>query len=264
MSIKRQAADPEARLLVRTYAVTHPANLGIGARSFAGWDQLAYAAHGVMNVSTEQGTWVVPPHRAVWIPAGVEHWVAMTGRVRVRTVFFRRAMTRQRMPRSCCAVNVPPLLRELVLEATRVGLLHRDVAAEARLARVMVDQLETLPVAPLQLPMPAEARARRAAETILAAPGRRGILAQAARRAGATRRTLERLFIGQTQMTLGRWRQRARLIEALRRLAQGHGVTEVALDVGYSTPSAFIAAFRGELGTTPRRYFADPGQPEPR
>ncbi|MCH9688756.1 MAG: helix-turn-helix transcriptional regulator [Deltaproteobacteria bacterium] len=255
MSKTRQSHDPEARLLVRTYAVTHPANLGIEARSFDRWDQLAYAARGVMNVTTVGGTWVVPPHRAVWIPAGVEHAVAMTGRVQLRTVFFRRAMTRQRMPRSPCAVNVPPLLRELILEATRVGLLHRDVPAQARLARVMVDRMETLPVAPLQLPMPAEPRARRAAEVIIEHPGRPGVLANAARKAGATRRTLERLFLAQTQMTLGRWRQRARLISALRRLAEGRAVTEVALDVGYATPSAFIAAFRSELGTTPRRYF---------
>lgn len=241
---------------MRTYAVTHPPNLGIGPRATVGWDQLAYAARGVMNVSTERGAWVIPPHRAVWIPSGVVHRVTMTGRVAVRSVFFRRGMTRQRMPRSPCAVNVPPLLRELVLEATRQGLLRRDVPAQARLARVMVDCLHVLPVAPLQLPMPRDPRARRAAERILAGPGDARVLHEAAATAGATRRTLERLFTAQTQMTLGRWRQRARLIEALRELAQGRAVTEVALHVGYGSPSAFIAAFRAELGTTPRRYFA--------
>lgn len=240
---------------MRTYAVTHPPNLGIGPRSFTGWDALAYAARGVMTVSTERGTWIVPPHRAVWIPAGVVHRVAMTGRVAVRSVFFRRGMTRQRMPRSPCAVNVPPLLRELILEATRMGLLHRDVPPEARLARVMVDRLQALPVAPLQLPMPTDPRARRAAKHVLAEPGAPRVLDAAARAAGATRRTLERLFVAQTEMTLGRWRQRARLIESLRRLAAGDDVTTVALAVGYATPSAFIVAFRTELGTTPRRYF---------
>lgn len=240
---------------MRTYAVTHPPNLDIPSRSFLGWDQLAYAARGVMTVATEHGSWVVPPHRAVWVPSGVQHRVEMSGRVVVRSVFFRRGMTRQRMPRQCRAVSVPPLLRELILEATRVGLLHRDVPEEARLARVMVDQLATLPVAPLQLPMPTEARARRAAEFIVERLGEAGVIERAARHAGGTRRTLERLFVEQTAMTLGRWRQRARLIEALRRLARGLSVTEVALDVGYASPSGFIAAFRSELGTTPRRYF---------
>lgn len=243
-------------MLVRTYAVTHPPDLGIGPRAIDEWDQLAHAIRGVMNVSTERGTWIVPPHRAAWIPAGVVHRVTMTGRVVVRSVFFRRAMTRQRTPRMPCTVDVPPLLRELVLEATRAGLLHRDVPAEARLARVMVDRLRARPMAPLRLPMPTDERARRAAEHVLADPGAPRVLEDAARRAGATRRTLERLFVDQTEMTLGRWRRRARLIESLRRLAQGEDVTTVALAVGYSTPSAFIAAFRAELGTTPRRFFA--------
>ena len=253
MSNSRQ---PEKGLLVRSYAVTHPANLGIKARSFDGWDQLAYAARGVMSVSTEHGSWIVPPHRAVWVPSRVQHSVSMTGRVVVRTLFFRERMTQRRMPRECCAVNVSPLLRELILEATRIGLLRRDDTKQARLARVLVDQLETLSVVPLQLPMPDDPRGRRAAEVILAAPGHPRTMSRACRTAGATRRTLERIFIAETTLTLGRWRQRARLIAALRRLAQGSSVTEVALDVGYSTPSAFIAAFRRELGTTPKRYFA--------
>jgi AraC-like DNA-binding protein len=69
-----------------------------------------------------------------------------------------------------------------------------------------------------------------------------------ARSTGASKRTLERLFLRETAMTLGRWRRRLRLVEALRLLAQGHAVTRVALGVGYqSPPSVFIAAFRREL-----------------
>ena len=70
-------------------------------------------------------------------------------------------------------------------------------------------------------------------------------------------RTLERVFLRETAMPLGRWRRRARLISALRLLAEGLDVTRVAVDVGYQASSAFIAAFRRELGTTPGRYFAD-------
>ncbi len=246
-------------MLVRTYAVTHPPDLDIGPRTFRDWDQLAYAARGVMTIATDVGAWVVPPHRAVWIPARTEHSVHMTGRVVVRTVFLRPALSRGRMPRACRAINVSPLLRELVLHATEVGVLRRDVPAHGRLARVIVDQLDALPIVPLQLPMPRDARARRAAALVSEDPGGDDVLARAASAAGTTRRTLERLFVAETEMTLGRWRQRARLIAALRMLGQGAPVTSVALDVGYSTPSAFIAAFRSELGTTPGRYFATPG-----
>jgi AraC-like DNA-binding protein len=242
-------------LLVRSYAATHPLNVGMQARSYEGWDQLAYASRGVMTVITSQGTWVVPPHRAVWIPAGVVYSVQMSGRVTVRTLFFRSRLSGRRLPRTCRAVNVSPLARELVLHASRRNTLRRDTLADRRLAQVILDQLETLPAEPLQLPMPNDSRARKAAELLQADPGEPASLAEAARASGASRRTLERLFLAETHMTFSRWRQRVRLVEALRLLAKGHAVTRVALDVGYLSPSAFISAFRSALGTTPGRYF---------
>jgi AraC-like DNA-binding protein len=250
----RDAGDEH--LLVRSYAATHPRDLGIPPRSYPAWDQLAYASRGVMSVSTSQGTWVVPPHRAVWIPAGVVHSVQMSGRVAVRTLFIRPRMSRGRMPRACRALNVPALLRELVLQASRRSTLRRDVRSDRRLAQVIVDQLEAIPAEPLQLPMPSDPRARAAAELLRTAGLDRGSLPRAA---GASLRTLERLFQKETQMTLGRWRQRLRLVESLQRLAEGQSVTRVALDVGYQSPSAFISAFRRLLGTTPGRYFAPAG-----
>jgi AraC-like DNA-binding protein len=256
MSKKRQPATGEGAgdgILVRSWATTHLSGSEIPSRSYD-WDQLAYASQGVMTVHTSQGTWVVPPHRAVWIPADVVYRVEMSGKVSVRTLFFVAGFA-GRMPDRCRAVNVSPLVRELVLHAVRLGMLRRSVPSEARLARVVVDQLETLPTVPLQLPMPRDARARRAAERLLLGPGEPRSFDEAARVAGASKRTLERLFRSETAMTLGRWRQRLRLIEALRLLAAGQPVTRVALDVGYDSPSAFITAFRRELGTTPGRYF---------
>jgi len=107
----------------------------------------------------------MPPHRAVWIPAGVEHAVDMFGRVSVRTVFFKTSLT-QDPPTRCLAVNVSPLLRELILHAMRLNVLRREVASQRRLTHVMLDQLDTLRAAPLQLPWPSDRRARRAAELL--------------------------------------------------------------------------------------------------
>jgi AraC-like DNA-binding protein len=240
---------------MRSYAATHPPNLGMPPRVHADWDLLAYASRGVMSVVTSQGTWVVPPHRAVWIPAGVGHSVRMSGRVTVRTLYFRPRLRGRRRPGACRAINVSPLVRELMLHASRRNTLRRDAPADRRLARVILDQLEALPAEPLQLPMPNDPRARKAAELLQADPGEPRSLALAARATGASKRTLERLFLSETHMTLGRWRQRLRLVEALRLLAKGQAVTRVAFDVGYQSPSAFISAFRRELGTTPGRYF---------
>lgn len=256
MSKKRhRPVQGDEGLLVRSYAVTHPHNLGLSLRAYPDWDQLAYASRGVMTVATCQGTWVVPPHRAVWIPAGVSYSVRMSGRVTVRTLFFRPGL-RGRLPKTCAALDVPPLVRELVLHASRRSTLRRDVAADRRLARFILDQLATLRAQPLQLPIPGDPRARQAAELLHADPSRPHALGEIARAAGASKRTLERLFLRETAMTLGRWRRRLRMVEALRMLAEGHAVTRVALDVGYQNPSAFISAFRRELGRTPGRYFA--------
>jgi AraC-like DNA-binding protein len=178
----------------------------------------------------------------------------MAGRVALRTLFFAAGFATA-LPPGCQAVNVPPLLRELVLETARIGLLWRTVPAQARLARVILDQLRASSQAPLQLPSPRDPRARRAADLLEADAGAELSLADAARRAGASQRTLERLFRRETQLTLGRWRQRQRFAQALRLLAAGHDVTRVALEVGYRSPSAFVSAFRRQLGTTPGRYF---------
>jgi AraC-like DNA-binding protein len=265
MSKKRQRTRGavDQALLMRSYAVTHPRDLGIAERRYEGWDQLAYASRGVMSVVTAQGTWVVPPHRAVWIPAGVVYSVHMSGRVTLRTLFMASGLARHRMPRACRAVNVSPLMRELVLHACRRSTLRRDIPADRRLAQVILDQLETLPAEPLQLPMPKDPRARQAAERLQADPGNVASLADTSRAAGASKRTLERLFLEETHMTLGRWRQRLRLLEALRLLADGQSVTRVALDVGYQSPSAFVAVFHRELGTTPARYFRSSEVPSP-
>jgi len=254
---RRRRRDDDEDLLVRTWATTHSVASTISTHAKP-WHQLAYASSGVLSVHTSQGAWVVPPQRAVWIPAGILHRVEVSARASVRTLFFAPRIARG-MPSSCQAVQVSPLLRELILRAVALGLLREGVPAQARLARVILDQFEALPVAALQLPMPHDPRARRAAERLIREPMELESLEGAARAAGASKRTLERLFLRETQMTLGRWRQRSRLIEALRLLAAAQPVTRVALDVGYQSPSAFVSAFRRQMGTTPGRYFRGSG-----
>jgi AraC-like DNA-binding protein len=205
-----------------------------------------------MTVETPVGTWVVPPHRAVWVPSGVEHRIELSGRVSLRTLYLRAG--RPGVPTACCALNVPPLLRELILHAGARAPLYPDRPADERLVGVLVDQLAALPTAPLQLPRPGDPRARAVADLLLADAADGRSVAELARVAGASRRTLERLFAAETGLSVGRWRTRARLVEAIRRLAAGESATAVATALGYATPSAFGAAFRRELGTSPRRY----------
>jgi AraC-like DNA-binding protein len=217
-----------------------------------GWDQLLFASSGVMTVETPVGLWVVPPHRAVWVPAGVEHRLVMSGRVRLRSLYLAASLAA--LPPACRVVDVPPLLRELVLHAVRSAPLWMDVPAHERLVGVLVDQLVTLPDAPLQLPLPRAPAARAVADALLADPADQRDIAALARDAGASRRTIERAFARETSMSIGAWRQRLRLVAALRLLASGRPTTEVALAVGYATPSAFAAMLRKTMSTTPTHW----------
>jgi AraC-like DNA-binding protein len=217
--------------------------------------QLIYASRGVMTVWTEEGTWIVPPQRAVWIPAGTPHRVSIHGAVSMRTLYVRPRLVR--FARTCCVVSVSPLLRELILHACTFGGLRRSVKAHAHLIDLIVDQLNVVEIAPLHLSYPTDERAARVAAMLSDHPGDPRPLTLLCRAAGASKRTVERLFLSETNLSLGQWRQQLRLVRSLRLLAAGETITRVACDLGYSTPSAFIAMFRKALGTTPRRYFEE-------
>jgi AraC-like DNA-binding protein len=206
-----------------------------------------------MRVETSTGSWLVPAHCAVWVPHSVEHSEQLYAGVSVRTLYFKRNLTRS-LAKSCRMVNVSALLRELILKVSRIGVLDRRVPSQARLASVLLDELGTLTETPLQLPLPRDSRALRFAALIEQLPSEDASVAQLARRVGASRRTLERLFLAETKMSVGEWRRRLRLLHAVRLLASGRAVTEVALEAGYSSVSAFIAVFRKKFGTTPSRY----------
>jgi AraC-like DNA-binding protein len=262
MSRKRQVPKSrklwkplDASVLVRTFGVTFTEGFVSKAHRHE-WDQFTYATHGVLTVKTEKGTWVIPPHRAVWVPAGIEHVEVMSGPVAARSLFFVAGLATF-SPRECTAVNVSPLLRELILATIRVGVLDGEIPAQSRMAAIILDQFEALAEAPLQLRTPSDPRAVRIAVLLEKSPASAESLKMLARQAGASKRTIERLFKTETGVSFQQWRQRLRIIQALRLLASGESVTNVALDVGYSSTSAFIAMFRRELGTTPRRIWKD-------
>jgi AraC-like DNA-binding protein len=100
----------------------------------------------------------------------------------------------------------------------------------------------------------------RVAEAFTSNPSDTRTLAQICKRTGASKRTIERLFQQEVGMTLGKWRQQLRLMQALRLLAEGAKVTHAALEAGYSTPSGFISMFKKSLGTTPTAYFMLPAR----
>jgi AraC-like DNA-binding protein len=257
MSRKRQPGifDPshDRKSAITTLQRDYPAGHRIPSH-FHDRDQLVYASKGIMTVRTRAGTWVVPPQRAVLIPAAIPHTITMSGTVAMRTLYFKPRLAKV-LPRDCCVINVSPLLRELILSACDSRALEKQVKRQRHLINIIVDQLEVVQMVPLQLPHLSDLRAIRVANALIADPSDSRTLAQFCRLAGASKRTLERIFLEEAGMTFGKWRQQLRLMQAMRLLWEGAKVTHAAVEAGYSTPSAFISMFRRALGTTPTAYF---------
>jgi AraC-like DNA-binding protein/quercetin dioxygenase-like cupin family protein len=216
--------------------------------------QLLYAVEGVMLIEAQAGRWVVPPTRAVWLDAGLEHTVRMSGNVRMRTVFVEPGAV-EGLPQGSCVLDVPPLLRALILAAVEVPLDYVAGSRDELLMRLLLAELIAIPRLPLYLPWPADERLRRVCDAILAAPEQDHELASWAQTLGMGVRTLHRAFQRETGMTPGRWRQHARLFLALERLAHGEKIVSVALDHGYASQSAFAAMFKRHFGIAPSDFY---------
>ncbi len=214
--------------------------------------QLLFASSGAMTVTGDRTSWMIPPGRAVLIPAGVPHAIRMWGDVAMRSLYFPiNAPVPVSGAETCRVISVGPLLRELILRVAEIAALDSRVAVEARVMSVLMDEIETARIEPLLLPLPSDARAVKAADDVLKHPADGSTTKVLARRCGLSERTLERLFRAETGMRFGLWRRKARLLESVRVLIERGSVTDAALESGYASVSAYIAAFKLTFGCTP-------------
>jgi AraC-like DNA-binding protein/mannose-6-phosphate isomerase-like protein (cupin superfamily) len=218
--------------------------------------QLMFAASGVMSVTTADGVWVVPPHRGLWIPAGVEHAVRAVTALAMRTLYISPEAA-STVSAKIAVLAISALLRELILEATTLPLVYDEEGRDGRVFALILDELHSLPALPLSLPMPADPRLSRLCERMRGTLATRWTVALAAAEAGVSSRTLARRFLRATGIGFGEWLRQARLLEALERLARGEKLTAIALDCGYDSPSAFAAMFRRRFGSAPSQYFGN-------
>jgi AraC-like DNA-binding protein len=213
--------------------------------------QLLHAIRGVMRVETPDFVWILPPARALWIPPQAAHQVTMRGDVEMRTLNIGPAACRT-LPREPVLVEISGLLRELILAALEEPADYRRGERGGQVADLVLAELQRLRQRRMDLPMPHDPRALRVARALIERVDIPLDLDGWAERAGASRRTLARLFRNQTGLSFAEWRARLRAIDGIARLGSGQSVAQAASAVGYASPSAFSAMIRRDFGSAPR------------
>jgi AraC-like DNA-binding protein len=240
---------------VTRHVLTGPTIVPLSHRERIDWHdhaehQLIYPIRGVLQVSTSAGVWVVPPNRAVWVPATVPHAHQAHSPTEMRSLAFHSSVNPLRLHQPA-VLTVSPLLREVIRTLTDDKPTSRQ---RYHLEQVAFDQLRQVRALPLCLPTPSDPRLLDVTRILSADPADPRSLRELGRQVGASERTLSRLFREQTGITFPQWRTQLRLHHALKLLATGMAVTLVATECGYHSASAFIESFRLAFGTTPGRH----------
>lgn len=239
----------QANLPVIVIAAEYPDGYSV-ARHRHRRAQLLHVPRGTVMVATDFGRWLVPAGHAIWLPAGVDHAVEMSGAVRMQSVYVAPERHAERL--SGIRVTSMTALASSLIES---ALEAPDAAARRDLVEaLLVDEIARLPERPLVLPMPRDAKLSALCRRFMAAPSPHLAIDDWAREAGMSRRSFTRQFQRETGFSLAAWRQQALVLSALPSLADGASVTQVAFDLGYESVAAFITMFRRVLGQTPRSF----------
>jgi AraC-like DNA-binding protein len=213
--------------------------------------QLIYPSRGVMTLRTTSGTWIVPPLRACWLPALTEHDVEAPFGLDMLSVYCSgRGL--KRLPAESGIVQVSALLRESIL-ALQSG--KRPASQHRAIVSVFAGEVQLQTPTQLHLPSLQSPRLTRIAAAWRRNPADGRTLDDWARELGMAPRTLAREFQKEARITFTQYRTEFRLKAAIERLAADHSVTTVAYDLGFGSPSSFIAMFRKATGVTPAAYF---------
>lgn len=218
--------------------------------------QFVYAIAGTMRVRTVRHAWIVPPSRALWMPARTAHEIQMYGEVAMHSLYANE-QAGAGMPADCVVLEVTPLARELIVRAAALPADFDEAGDDGLLLQLLMAEIRWLPRCALDLPLPDSTGLMQLCERILADLSTRRASARDAGEMNTSTRTLYRRFLRETGITFARWKQQARLLEAIRRLAEGAPVTAVAMDLGYVSPGAFSTMFRRALGVAPRTFVAE-------
>lgn len=244
--------DPKPGTSISTLAYEYAPGFQVPEHAH-GADQVIYATRGVMEVSAGRGFWLIPPQFAIWIPARTVHRIHMPAAVSMRTLYLRPGLS-PRLPPACTVLHVTPLLRELIVEAVRLGQLRARNSLHRALRDLIIFHLRSASPVPTFLTLPTDRRALAVAQALIANQSQGPTLESLCARAGASPRTIERVFRREVGADFVTWRRQARLMKAVELLAGGSSVKQAAYEVGYRQPSAFVEMFRQTLGATPKAW----------
>lgn len=215
-------------------------------------DQLLYGISGIMRLRTEREAWIVPRDSAVYIPAGTRHSVSMHGDVDMRTLYIAASAAAGRAG-ALSVISVSPLLRELIMALSAEPVAYEPGSRGALIAPLIESEIGRAHELSLSVPLPTDARLQRLCAQLLADPSDRRSLDAWSEIAGASKRTLVRLFEADLGMSFNTWRQRIRFQNALESLSRGEPIARIARQHGYRSASAFSSAFRKVIGVPPSR-----------
>ncbi|WP_336490031.1 AraC family transcriptional regulator [Methylobacterium nigriterrae] len=217
------------------------------------WNQVVYAISGVLTVAVEGRSFVISPEQAVWLPTGVRHRVGSLLGAEFRSLWIANDVGRG-LPESPTVFGVSPLLQALIIEAAEIEGQEDHDGYAGRVTDLILDQLRRAHPLPGALPWPRGGSLVALCEALYAEPADpRGPEAWG-RELGMSGRTLARRFETEVGMNLRSWRRRLRMFKAIELLGGGLGVTQAAMELGYGSTSAFVYAFRTEMGCSPQVY----------
>lgn len=217
--------------------------------------QLIITLYGAVICRAGNDIWIVPPNCAVWIPGGIPHSANVTWNAHLNYLFIEPGAAA--LPERCCTLAISPLIKELVGRLACEDIGYPPDSHAARLTRVTLDELVSMPQQKLSLPISSHPKIRAMADALVSHPEDRSTFNAWAKRLALSERSLARLMVRETGLTFGRWRQQLHLIIALQELASGISVQNVASKLGYESVNAFITMFRKTMGSTPAHYFAE-------
>ncbi|MET0319196.1 MAG: helix-turn-helix transcriptional regulator [Duganella sp.] len=218
------------------------------------YGQFTYAMQGMVRVTANHSSWIVPPQRAIWIPPGMEHTITVLERTLLRPVFVHAS----RSPFAgddCKVVHVSTLLRELIAALAQHDE-NEQSDRERLLSEMILDEVTRCAVRPMRVPLPRDKRLKALCDALIDDPGAELTLQDWAGRVGASERTLTRLFERELGMGFLQWRRQVRLAHAAPLIARGMPLSQVAAELGYASQSAFSAMFKKTFGSTPSAFFS--------